>query len=163
MKLHKRLYYCQGHHLTQVGQPLFAETISAWDNGPVVGTLWKAETTGEPTSATEDLDNDALGTVEYVIARYGALSGADLSRLTHQEDPWVHADQQRRTRGATRATISHDALRDWFAVADRGDEDDEMDPDVIRKWLTDVAAMPEPDPGQPATRESLLAWARRAA
>ena len=42
-KLHKLLYYCQGHHLAAFGEPLFAETISAWDNGPVVGTVWRAE------------------------------------------------------------------------------------------------------------------------
>lgn len=160
MKLHKLLYYCQGHHLAQVGRPLFGETISAWDNGPVVGTLWKAEATGEPTSASEQLDNDALGTVEYVLGRYGALSGADLSRLTHQEDPWVHADQRRRERGVTRATITHDALLDWFTTADQGDEDDQMDVSVIRQWLAEVAETPEPEPGDPATRESLAAWAR---
>lgn len=163
MKLHKLLYYCQGHHLAQVGQPLFRETVSAWDNGPVVGTLWKAEVTGEPVSAGGELDNDALGTVEYVLARYGALSGADLSRLTHQEDPWIHADESRRERGDTRATISHEALRDWFTTADQGDEDDQMDPNVIRRWLAEVAASPAPEPGQPTTRESLMAWARRAA
>jgi uncharacterized phage-associated protein len=163
MKLHKLLYYCQGHHLTQVAEPLFGETISAWDKGPVVGTLWKAETTGEPPPPAADLDNDALGTIGYVISRYGALSGADLSRLTHHEDPWVRADKQRRGRGDHRATISHDALREWFATADQGDEDDEMDPEVIRQWLTDVAARPAPDPGEPLTRENLTAWARRAA
>jgi uncharacterized phage-associated protein len=38
-KLHKLLYYCQGHHLATFGLPLFDESISAWDMGPVVGTL----------------------------------------------------------------------------------------------------------------------------
>ena len=42
-KLHKLLYYCQGHHLAVFDEPLFRETISAWDMGPVVGELWKAE------------------------------------------------------------------------------------------------------------------------
>lgn len=43
VKLHKLLYYCQGHHLTQVGRPLLAESLSAWDTGPVVGRLWHEE------------------------------------------------------------------------------------------------------------------------
>src|SRR5436305_1274853 len=47
-KLHKLLYYCQGHHLAAFGEPQFGETISAWDMGPVVGTLWKQEKDGEP-------------------------------------------------------------------------------------------------------------------
>ena len=33
-KLHKLLYYCQGHHLATFGLPLFSESISAWDMGP---------------------------------------------------------------------------------------------------------------------------------
>jgi uncharacterized phage-associated protein len=51
-KLHKLLYYCQGHHLATFGKPLFGESISAWDMGPVVGSLWKQEKEGRfPGSA----------------------------------------------------------------------------------------------------------------
>jgi uncharacterized phage-associated protein len=32
-KLHKLLYYCQGHHLAVFDEPLFAETVSAYDMG----------------------------------------------------------------------------------------------------------------------------------
>jgi uncharacterized phage-associated protein len=46
-KLHKLLYYCQGHHLAAFDEPLFAETISAWDMGPVVGSLWSRENSGD--------------------------------------------------------------------------------------------------------------------
>jgi len=42
-KLHKLLYYCQGHHLAAFGAPLFSQSISAWDMGPVVGELWHEE------------------------------------------------------------------------------------------------------------------------
>jgi uncharacterized phage-associated protein len=50
-KLHKLLYYCQGHHLAVFEEPLFRETISAWDMGPVVGTLWKQERLGQTPAA----------------------------------------------------------------------------------------------------------------
>lgn len=50
-KQHKLLYYCQGHHLVATGEPLFTETISAWDMGPVVGTLWYEERTGDARPA----------------------------------------------------------------------------------------------------------------
>ena len=33
-KLHKLLYYCQGHHLADIRHPLFIESIAAWDMGP---------------------------------------------------------------------------------------------------------------------------------
>jgi uncharacterized phage-associated protein len=45
-KLHKLLYFSQGHHLATFRVPLFAETISAWDMGPVVGRLWHREDKG---------------------------------------------------------------------------------------------------------------------
>ncbi|MBO0869079.1 MAG: hypothetical protein J2P15_10980 [Micromonosporaceae bacterium] len=32
-KLHKLLYYCQGHHLAHFGVPLFAESVVAFDMG----------------------------------------------------------------------------------------------------------------------------------
>src|SRR3712207_5542810 len=50
-KLHKLLYYCQGHHLAATGQPLFSESVSAWDMGPVVGQLWKSEQELGPAEA----------------------------------------------------------------------------------------------------------------
>ncbi len=36
MKLQKLVYYSQGWHLVFDGEPLFAERIEAWANGPVV-------------------------------------------------------------------------------------------------------------------------------
>ena len=51
-KLHKLLYYCQGHHLATFNRALFDETISAWDMGPVVGTLWRQEKDGDIPPST---------------------------------------------------------------------------------------------------------------
>jgi uncharacterized phage-associated protein len=73
-KLHKLLYYCQGHHLAVVGEPLFTEPVAAWDMGPVVERLWRDERYGlEPPPASE-LDEAGLNTVGYVLSRYGAPS-----------------------------------------------------------------------------------------
>src|SRR3954464_15797303 len=97
-KLHKLLYYCQGHHLATFGRPLFDETVSAWDMGPVVGSLWSADTQGvvrvEPPSAS--VGEAELNTVGYVLSRYGRLSGRDLEILSHAEDPWQRAGRSRR-------------------------------------------------------------------
>jgi uncharacterized phage-associated protein len=53
VKLHKLLHYCQGHHLATFGRPLFSETISAWDMGPVVGILWREDGDGVPAGTSE--------------------------------------------------------------------------------------------------------------
>jgi Antitoxin SocA-like, Panacea domain len=62
-KLHKLLYYCQGHHLAATGESLFSETISAWDMGPVVGTLWFAEKDRGPSPSATALTESQLNTV----------------------------------------------------------------------------------------------------
>ena len=87
-KLHKLLYYCQGHHLATFGQPLFTETISAWDMGPVVGSLWFQEKQDGIKEASSELAEAALNTLGYVVSRYGALTARDLEHLTHSEAPW---------------------------------------------------------------------------
>jgi len=94
-KLHRLLYYCQGHHLATFGVPLFSETISAWDMGPVVGTLWFAQSNRAMAPQPSPLNEAQLNTVGYVVSRYGALSGRDLENLTHHESPWQLADTNR--------------------------------------------------------------------
>lgn len=148
-KLHKLLYYSQGHHLATFGTPLFTETVSAWDMGPVVGAVWHQEKTGIRLETTSELSEAALNTVGYVISRYGALTGSDLERLTHSEPPWQQADQ-RRTPRAT-AKIPHESLIAFFAGESADDGDDETPlPDVnaVSAWLANVAppaAVPPPD------------------
>ena len=135
-KLHKLLYYCQGHHLATFGVPLFGESVMAWDMGPVVGQLWHEEKTdgaGQPADGA--LDEAQLNTVGYVVSRYGALTGLDLEHLTHAESPWQRADEDR-TPG-TSARIETAWIADYFLRADAGDDEGEpvLDSDVVRAWL----------------------------
>jgi len=147
VKLHKLLYYCQGHHLAAFGEPLFADTISAWDMGPVVGTLWKDEKEGR-TAAGEPagLGEAALNTIGYVVSRYGGLSGREVEQLTHGEAPWQQADRQRPPGG--RATIRTEWIREHFrgCVAEP----------VLRAWLAGTRDR-HPQAGTPDSREQVLA------
>lgn len=112
VKLQKLLYYCQGHYLAWFSEPFFAEAIEAWDMGPVVADLWRAENRGNPAPPRQELGNRELNTVGYVLSRYGKLTGRDLEHLSHSEDPWRDANIDRRPRGAVR--IEHDALIRYF-------------------------------------------------
>jgi uncharacterized phage-associated protein len=145
-KLHKLLYYCQGHHLAAFGEPLFGETISAWDMGPVVGALWYRERDdGSPRPATA-LSEGQLNTVGYVVSRYGALTGTDLEHLTHSERPWQDANRNRRPR--TTARILTQSIRDYFSAAESDESDEEMplpDAEAVAKWLATVGEPPKPD------------------
>jgi uncharacterized phage-associated protein len=129
-KLHELLYYCQGHHLAHFGEPLFAETVSASDMGPVVGQPWKVESDGAPAGAPRDLGEAELNTIGYVVSRYGALAGRDLENLTRAEDPWQLADGDR-PRGSS-VRIEVERMRDFFRSALGNHEEDEV-------WFTRAA------------------------
>lgn len=136
-KQHKLLYYAQGHHLGVYGEPLFRDTISAWDMGPVVGRPWKTEKAeGQASAAPERLDERQLNTVGYVVSHYGALSGAELERLTHTETPWIEANRRRRPGSSAR--ISVDAIRDYFAAQGTDDDTIQLDADELGRWLEQV-------------------------
>lgn len=134
-KLHKLLYYCQGHHLATFGEPLFAETISAWDMGPVVGTLWSEEKRDDRPSATPRLTEAQLNTIGYVLSRYGALTGQDLENLTHMETPWQLADSRRSPGGTVR--IEREWIRAYFRTTGAAAEQDglPLDSAEVAEWL----------------------------
>jgi uncharacterized phage-associated protein len=115
-KLHKLLYYCQGHHLAIFEEPLFSETISAWDMGPVVGALWYEEKQGDLPAPhpRREMDEAQLNTIGYVLSRYGALTGQDLENLTHSEQPWRLADSGRRPGESTRVKLEW--IRQYFSA-----------------------------------------------
>ncbi|MGD2100827.1 MAG: DUF4065 domain-containing protein [Acidimicrobiia bacterium] len=122
-KIHKLLYYCQGWHLAWTDAPLFDERIEAWDMGPVVADLWRAErshglATAEPLVAVEER------TIGYVINRYGELWGSQLIGQTHEEAPW----QEARSRGWNSA-LSLDVMRGFFL----------SDPAANQAWFWDRA------------------------
>lgn len=146
-KLHKLLYYCQGHYLAWFGEPLFSEAIEAWDMGPVVAELWRAEKYAGPRStppaAGAELTNRELNTVGYVVSRYGNLTGKDLEILSHGEDPWRDADQYRRPGGSAR--IEHNAMTRWFQ-ADH--EENSPGPEVLAEVRHRIAEQP-PIPVRP--------------
>lgn len=150
-KMHKLLYYCQGHHLAAFDEPLFSETISAWDMGPVVGTLWRAEKQGDrPAAQHRELNEAQLNTIGYVISRYGALTGLDLENLTHSEMPWQMANGGRRAGESTRIRVEW--IREYFRAdgAADGDEDEVLlDSDAVSRWLRDAdkrrPTSPRPD------------------
>jgi uncharacterized phage-associated protein len=88
LKLHKLLYFMQGWHMAAYGGPLFREELRAWEMGPVVSDLWADEKYGRSRPAPVSLHDDDLATVDYILDRYGRLTGGDLMRLTHADGPW---------------------------------------------------------------------------
>lgn len=114
VKLHKLLYYAQGHHLAMFGQPLFEEAIEAWANGPVVASFWADEKHGRSRPRAKDVPGEALETIEYVVGRYGHFTGRELIDKTHAEDPWLSVSESDDPTLAGDPRITEDVLRRWF-------------------------------------------------
>jgi uncharacterized phage-associated protein len=152
-KLHKLLYYCQGHHLAATSEPLFAEPISAWDRGPVVGSLWKLEQQGVAVETTA-LSEAELNTVGYVLSRYGRLTGKDLEHLTHAEGPWQTADASRRPGESQR--IDLDWIRKYFASEPGDAETPGPDSAEVTELLSGAEDRLQ-QPASPDSREAILA------
>ena len=160
LKLHKLLYFCQGHHLAFANVPLFEEPIEAWDHGPVVADLWRAEKHDLVHAEVAALDNSELNTIGYVVSRYGNNTGRDLETLTHNEGPWREAFRWKKLGRSAR--ISDVEIRRFFLDVEQADAKDDptpFDPADVKRLL-DGALQRELRPATPDTRESLLARLR---
>lgn len=97
MKLQKLVYLAQGWSLALLDEPLYDEKHEAWANGPVSRELFREHRRMYSVSRWPSGDADALEfldqvIVDAVVANYGALSGSELSDLTHvQGTPWAKA------------------------------------------------------------------------
>ncbi|WP_239310782.1 MULTISPECIES: Panacea domain-containing protein [unclassified Frankia] len=149
-KLHKLLYYCQGHHLAAFDEPLFSEAISAWDMGPVVAELWRDEKygTARPPGRVDAGGEAELNTIGYVLSRYGALTGHDLEILSHGELPWYTANQGRRPGDSAPITVQ--SMREYFATAGApatAEDEPVLDSAAVAGWLAGAAE--RRGPGRP--------------
>lgn len=97
MRLQKLLYYIQAWHVAVTDEPLFAERIEAWKDGPVVRQVWRARRDRSTRRSADQhiehvaLDSLASDLIDLVLLRYGSMSGEELSALTHVEQPWIEA------------------------------------------------------------------------
>jgi uncharacterized phage-associated protein len=118
LKLQKLLYYAQGLHLALTGEPLFPETIEAWQHGPVVPPVYHAcKRYGERNLPQVEANPHSSLTAEQrrflddVYEVYGQFSAWKLREMTHDEAPWKDAE----ARGPS-TEITHQALRDFFVT-----------------------------------------------
>jgi uncharacterized phage-associated protein len=99
LKLQKLCYYAQGLHIAKFGEPLFSETIEAWDYGPVVVELRQihshrgAETISpyEPAFGKSIVYESITELLDKVWGRLGNHSAGELVDMTHAEAPWIEA------------------------------------------------------------------------
>lgn len=119
MKLQKLLYYAQAWHLAATDEPLFADAVEAWKDGPVVPEVWRAhkrsfKVHNWPEGDPAAVRGSAAAVLEVVAELYGNLSGDDLSRLTHDELPWRAARGGLPEGARSSQSISLAVMRDFY-------------------------------------------------
>ncbi len=112
--LHKMLYFVQAEHLAWHSTPAFRETLEAWEKGPVVADLWRAERYPLPArAAPQPVPGTVSDVITNVLARLGNKSGTQLIDIAHQADPW--ADATSNGTDVANQVISHEALARFAA------------------------------------------------
>lgn len=115
MKLQKLVYYSQAWSIVWDDDVLFQQKIEAWDNGPVVRSLWEA-TRGNfrvysvPNGNSYCVTSCQRKTIDKVLDFYGFRDAQWLSDLTHMEDPWRHAYNE-----GQNAEITPEALSEYYS------------------------------------------------
>jgi uncharacterized phage-associated protein len=121
MKLEKLVYYSQAWHLVWEDEPLFADRIEAWANGPVVPALYR-EHRGQFTVKTwshgdaAKLNTPQRTSIDAVLKYYGEKTAVWLSELTHREAPWKDARKGVGPGQACSREITKAAMAEYYAA-----------------------------------------------
>ena len=143
-KLQKLLYYAQGTALGLYRRPLFDDLIEAWEQGPVVPSVYRAygahgrEQIPVPPPCDAELDPWAAGILSRVIERYGWMTPWALRQQLHLEQPWWEAWRS----PDPCAEIRHETMRECFAAQSLC-ESPARAPKIREEVLDRVRANPE--------------------
>lgn len=122
MQVIKLTYIAHGWSLALLDRPLIENKIEAWRYGPVIPDLYRRlniygrnPIAGPIKRAmlerSETLDENAKSLISQVFGKYGALTGIQLSNLTHRTGtPWAIA-----YRADENNAISNEVIKDHYA------------------------------------------------
>lgn len=121
MKLQKLCFLSQGWSLALLNRPLFSEDFEAWAKGPVSYDLFNRHR-GRYTVTSWGgnpalLDPRDRIVVDAVLNNYGALTGLQLSEITHMAgSPWATAREAEGTQEgqSSNATITKGLIRSYY-------------------------------------------------
>lgn len=140
MKLQKLVYYAQVWWSVEHDEPLFAEPIKAWAQGPVVPPLFQ-EHKGRAMIDVGVIEGDITALseperdgIDRVLAFYGQLPPQYLSDLTHYERPWKDARAAGDVKGYKSPTISVLAIRTFY----RGRTPEDLDADYQMSVASEI-------------------------
>lgn len=125
MKLQKLTFYSQAYSLVYFDTPLFENDFQAWANGPVCPDLFALHRrrfivgpgdlgpSDQPVSFTQN-ERKSVDEVLSILSEY---DGDELSRLTHEEDPWKNARGDVGDGNRCSDVISKDSIKSYYSSA----------------------------------------------
>ena len=128
MKLQKLLYYAQAYYIAMTGEPLFKNSIMAWQHGPVIPDVYHSFSKFgnsiirdvKDVTPPDGLDNF----IKSIIRDKGHLSAHELRTITHNEDTWRNAWFNSASRCITNKMISEYFSQSFWT----SDEEDDFQP-----------------------------------
>ena len=126
LELQKLLYYAQSFYYALFGVELFLDDCQAWAYGPVFPDVYYRykEYGYDPiTKPTSEFDVDIgeltvkeVELIDSVMEAFGRYSGEVLSRITHNELPWIEARGALHPYDRSVTVIERDTISDYFAA-----------------------------------------------
>lgn len=123
LKMQKLMYFSKGWSWALQNKPLFDDNCEAWKHGPVISDLyefhagkiilpddWNQIINGNPNSVQ---GTDQI-VVDFVMQKYGAMTGWGLRNLTHAEGPWEDAWENSQNGLIKNYPISENEIRKYF-------------------------------------------------
>ena len=142
LKLQKLLYYCQGYSLGLFGEPLFEESIEAWEHGPVVVSVYnRYRSIGSLRISFEEkvepkIDEHAKKIAQIVMQDKGRFSGWALRDMTHKEKPWNYTYYNLGRNSVIKETIIQEFFTSTFDL--------ELSPEDEEAMFIDAGTSPTP-------------------
>lgn len=132
LKLQKLIYYAQAWSLAlpERARPLFDEDLQAWAHGPVAESVFHEykQAGWAALGAPEDVPDIAEDDEEHlreILAVFGEFSAKHLERMTHSEDPWLHARGDLPPEARSNAVITKDHMTAYYRALYEQVEDGE--------------------------------------
>jgi uncharacterized phage-associated protein len=119
-KLEKLVFYCQAWSLVSRSEPMFADPIEAWAEGPMIRHLYDQHrgrrlvrrwTSGHSGA----LSDESWAVVMWVVTSYGRYTGEQLGEMTHREAPWRETRRGLADGVRSERPIPLEEIRDFYA------------------------------------------------
>jgi uncharacterized phage-associated protein len=113
LKLQKILYLAQAYFLAKIGRPLFADSIEAWEFGPVIPDVYHKFKKYKSNPIISEKDTSKISTEDKEVLNtiweaFGGYSAGRLVDITHAHTPWKEAYK------SSNNEITTDAIKSYY-------------------------------------------------